>query len=221
MRQILFDRFSAGLVLGGHITLALVLCLSPPSKRVSFAVALPLSSASCQSSVRVKTLPPRQSSSASVGAAPCRPSKPRPSPSQSVKPSKQKTSRQPQKTNAPKSIKHQEKESKPVGSCPRPRKIAVGAAKNGVWEQGGVDMRKLIRSVYATVHASWRPPSGVAPGTTAQVILDIDARGYVQRVVFEKRSGVLLFDQSIQLALRSWRFCKRLCNSSLTLDLIG
>jgi hypothetical protein len=55
--------------------------------------------------------------------------------------------------------------------------------------------------VYKTITDQWRPPIGIVKGTSCTVSFMIDQKGLPVDVVFEKKSGVLMFDISIKTVL--------------------
>jgi hypothetical protein len=56
-------------------------------------------------------------------------------------------------------------------------------------------------AVYKTIIEQWRPPIGIVKGTSCTVSFTIDQKGLPIDVVFEKKSGVLMFDMSIKTVL--------------------
>jgi outer membrane biosynthesis protein TonB len=55
--------------------------------------------------------------------------------------------------------------------------------------------------VYATIIEQWRPPIGIVKGTSCTVSFTIDKAGLPTDIVFDKKSGSLMFDMSIKVVL--------------------
>lgn len=60
--------------------------------------------------------------------------------------------------------------------------------------------------VYKTITDQWRPPIGIVKGTSCTVSFMIDQKGLPVDVVFEKKSGILMFDMSIKTVLARVNF---------------
>ncbi len=60
--------------------------------------------------------------------------------------------------------------------------------------------------VYATIIDQWRPPVGIVKGTSCVVSFSIDKKGFPVDIVFDKKSGVLMFDMSIKTVLARVNF---------------
>lgn len=64
-----------------------------------------------------------------------------------------------------------------------------------------VPARNYYDIVYATIIDQWRPPVGIVKGTSCVVSFSIDKKGFPIDIVFNKKSGVLMFDMSIKTVL--------------------
>ena len=60
--------------------------------------------------------------------------------------------------------------------------------------------------VYSTIIDQWRPPVGIVKGTSCVVSFLIDKKGFPIDIVFEKKSGILMFDMSIKTVLARVNF---------------
>lgn len=69
------------------------------------------------------------------------------------------------------------------------------------WNAAGVNADRLERAVRNVIHKRWHPPIDVSKDLCATVRMYIDATSTVQACQFEQRSGLILFDQSIQQAV--------------------
>lgn len=74
-------------------------------------------------------------------------------------------------------------------------------------EQESLDSSNQVNTVnyydvvYKTITDQWRPPIGIVKGASCVVSFTIDQKGLPVDVVFEKKSGVLMFDISIKTVL--------------------
>ncbi len=85
--------------------------------------------------------------------------------------------------------------------------IKPAVSGEGIAQQGPVNSKvDYYEMVYETIIAQWRPPIGIAKGTSCTVSFAIDNKGMPVDIVLEKKSGVLMFDISIKTGLASITF---------------
>ncbi|HBL98607.1 TPA: hypothetical protein DDZ86_03120 [Candidatus Dependentiae bacterium] len=70
-----------------------------------------------------------------------------------------------------------------------------GGADEGYSREGAA----LIRSI----GRAWKPPRGLSPALSARLVVSLGAKGTVEKIVIEKKSGVLAFDMAAKASL--WR----------------
>jgi len=79
---------------------------------------------------------------------------------------------------------------------------AFGVSEDGeVFDEEGVSREGL--AVMRSVGRAWRPPRGLSPLLSARLIVSLYDDGSIEKVVIEKKSGVLAFDMAARAAL--WR----------------
>ncbi|HBY05509.1 MAG: hypothetical protein UV38_C0001G0300 [candidate division TM6 bacterium GW2011_GWE2_42_60] len=79
---------------------------------------------------------------------------------------------------------------------------AFGVSEDGeVFEEDGLSREGL--AVMRSVGRAWRPPRGLSPLLSARLIVSLYNDGSIEKVVIEKKSGVLAFDMAARAAL--WR----------------
>lgn len=78
----------------------------------------------------------------------------------------------------------------------------VGVFENGTaFDEEGISREGL--AVMRSVGRVWHPPRGLSPLLSARLIVSLNNTGSIEKIVIEKKSGVLAFDMAARAAL--WR----------------